>query len=256
MRPARPQDGVAWITGASAGIGRAVALRLLADGWTVAITARRAEVLDQLATANQGRVIAAPGDITDAAAMRQAMASAQQGGRTVALAILNAGTYVPLSGEKFDLDAFRQQIEINVIGCATSLAAVLPGMVARRSGQIAIVASVAGYRGLPTGVGYGASKAALNNMAESLKFDLDRSGVMVNIVNPGFVRTPLTDKNEFPMPFLLEADDAADRIVRGLQAGHFEITFPKRFTYMLKALRLLPNAVYFPLVGRATRGKA
>ncbi len=252
-RPARPQDGLAWVTGASAGIGWAVVLRLLADGWTVLATSRRPQPLAELAGAHPGRVVVAPGDVTDQAAMEAAVAAA---GRPVALAILNAGTFLPMSAQDFDLAAFRTQIEVNLMGTATTLAAVLPGMLARRAGQIAIVSSVAGYRGLPTGIGYGTSKAGLINLAESLKFDLDRAGVMTNLINPGFVRTPLTDKNDFPMPFLIEADMAADRIVRGLAAGRFEITFPRRFTWWLKLLRILPYAAFFPLVARATGAAA
>jgi NADP-dependent 3-hydroxy acid dehydrogenase YdfG len=256
LKPARPQDGIAWITGASAGIGRAVALRLLQDGWTVAATARRADQLSQLANAHPGRIIAAQGDVTDAAAMQAAVAHAEgQAGRPIALAILNAGTYLPMSAESFDAAAFRAQMDVNVGGTANALAAVLPGLLARGHGQLAIVASVAGYRGLPTAIAYSATKAALIALAESLKFDLDRAGVLTHVITPGFVRTPLTDRNTFPMPFLIEADDAANRIVRGLRGTGFEITFPRRFTYILKLLRVLPYALFFPLVARGTRAR-
>ena len=254
MTPARPADGIAWITGASAGIGRAVVMRLLQDGWTVAATARRAGELDALAAAHPGRVIAAPGDVTDAASMHAAVARAEAAsGRPIALAILNAGTYVPMSAQDFDAAAFKLQVDVNLGGTANALAAVLPGLLARKRGQLAIVASVAGYRGLPTALAYAATKAALIALAESLKFDLDRVGVLTHIINPGFVRTPLTDKNSFPMPFLIEADDAADRIVRGLHKTGFEIAFPRRFVFILKLLRILPYRLFFPLVARGTK---
>jgi short-subunit dehydrogenase len=141
---------------------------------------------------------------------------------------------------------------VNLIGTANALAAVMPSMIARSRGQIAIVSSVAGYRGLPRAIAYSATKAALIAMAESLKFDLDRAGVMVNVVNPGFVKTPLTDRNDFPMPFLMRVEDASRRIVEGLASGRFEVCFPRRFAYILKAMRLVPYALYFPLVGRTT----
>ncbi len=254
MTPARPADGIAWITGASAGIGRAVVLRLLQDGWTVAVTARRADELHAMAAEHPGRIIAAPGDVTDAGQMRAAVATAQaQAGRPIALAILNAGTYVPMSAEHFDAAAFKLQVDVNLGGTANALAAVMPGLIARRRGQLAIVASVAGYRGLPTALAYAATKAALIAMTESLKFDLDRFGVLTHIINPGFVRTPLTGKNTFPMPFIIEADDAARRIVRGLGSTRFEIAFPGRFVFILKLLRILPYRLFFPLVGRGTK---
>jgi short-subunit dehydrogenase len=146
-------------------------------------------------------------------------------------------------------------VNVNLTGTANALAAIMPAMIARRSGQIAIVSSVAGYRGLPRAIAYSATKAALIAMAESLKFDLDRVGVMVNVVNPGFVKTPLTDRNEFPMPFLMSVEAASERIVTGLARGRFEVCFPRRFAYMLKAMRMLPYALYFPLVGRSTGGR-
>ena len=253
-RPARPADGIAWVTGASSGIGRQVALDLARAGWTVAATARRAEELQKLAAeAPAGRVVVAAADVTDAQAVAAAARAAETGsGRPIALAILNAGTYVPDSAQAFDLQAFVQQVTVNLIGTANALASVMPSMIARSRGQIAIVSSVAGYRGLPRAIAYSATKAALIAMAESLKFDLDGAGVMVNVVNPGFVKTPLTDRNDFPMPFLMRVEDASRRIVEGLASGRFEVCFPRRFAYILKAMRLVPYALYFPLVGRTT----
>lgn len=252
-RPARPTDGLAWITGASSGIGRALAVELVSRGWTVAATARRAEALAELAAQSGGRILPAPADVTDAAATAAALGAAEAAaGRPAALAVLNAGTYVPDDARAFDLAAFTLQVRVNLLGTANALAAVLPGMLERRAGQIAIVASVAGYRGLPRAIAYSATKAALIAMAESLRFDLHRAGVLVGVVNPGFVRTPLTDRNEFPMPFLLPAEEAARRIADGLARGRFEVAFPRRFVALLKLLRLLPPALYFAVVGRAT----
>jgi NAD(P)-dependent dehydrogenase (short-subunit alcohol dehydrogenase family) len=253
-RPARPEDGLAWITGASSGIGRQVALDLARSGWTVVATARRQGELARLAAeAPQGRIIPAAADVTDAGAVAEAARRVEaETGRPIALAILNAGTYLPDSAAGFDLAAFTAQVSVNLIGTANALAAVMPAMIARRSGQIAIVSSVAGYRGLPRAIAYSATKAALIAMAESLRFDLDRAGVMINLINPGFVKTPLTDRNDFPMPFLMSVEEASRRIVAGLARGRFEVCFPRRFAYILKAMRIVPYAVYFPLVGRGT----
>ncbi len=185
--------------------------------------------------------------------MREALEMIEAHGQTVALTICNAGTWKTMGAGDFDLESFRQQIEVNVMGSATTLATVMPGFIRRGSGQIAIVASVAGYRGLPMAAAYGTSKAALINLAESLKFDLDRSGVMINVVNPGFVKTPMTDVNRFPMPFLLSPEDAAARIVNGLKRRSFEIAFPASLVWPLKVVRVLPYLLFFAAVGAATR---
>lgn len=244
----RPSDGVVWITGASAGIGRALALRFARAGFRVAASARRADELAALAAEGEGRIEPAPLDVTDAAATAAVVARLQP----IALAVLNAGTHDPMGAADFSTERLRRLFEINLFGVANALEAALPDMRRRRAGKVAIVASVAGYRGLPTAVAYGATKAALVNMAESLKLELEGSGVRVALVCPGFVDTPLTRKNPFPMPFLMSAEAAADRMFHGLLGDAFEITFPRRFTWGMKALRLLPYALYFPLVRRAT----
>ncbi len=246
---------VAWITGASAGIGRAVAERLAHEGWIVAATARGAEPLEALAnkvTGGSGCIVAMPGDVTDAEDMDALVTRIEDTLGPIQLAILNAGIYLPVSAVPFDRAAFEKSFAVNIGGAINGLAPLIDRMVARQAGRIYLMASVAGYSGLPTSAAYGATKAGLINMAESLKFDLDPQGVSVGVINPGFVRTPATDKNPFPMPFLMEVDAAAERIVEGIKAERFEITFPRRFTYMLKLLRLLPYWLYFPLIKRGT----
>ncbi len=251
---ATPNDGIAWITGASTGIGAAVATRLVRDGWTVGVTARAADRLEALAAAHPGQILAAPGDVTDAAAMAALAADlSARAGRPIALALFNAGAWQEMGAADFDLAAFRTMVEVNLLGTANGLAAVMPGMIARARGQIGIVASVAGYRGLPRAVAYGATKAALISMAESLEFDLRPRGVTVNIINPGFVRTPMTAVNQFPMPFLLEVDDAADRIVRGLRRGRFEICFPWQLAVPLQVLALLPHRLFHGILARGMK---
>lgn len=242
-----------WLIGASTGIGRSLALRLARDGATVVASARSADRLQELAAeAPAGRIVPWPVDVTDLAALRAAADGIEAAHGVIAVAVLNAGTHRPVSAAEFTAAGLRALMELNVFGVANALEVLMPRMIGRRSGQIAVVASVAGYRGLPTAAYYGASKAALINMAESLKFDLDRAGVKLQLIDPGFVRTPLTDRNEFSMPFLMEPDAAAERIARGLKGSGFEIAFPRRFVAILKLLRILPYRLYFALVGRGT----
>ncbi|MEZ5824068.1 MAG: SDR family NAD(P)-dependent oxidoreductase [Geminicoccaceae bacterium] len=167
-------------------------------------------------------------------------------------AILNAGTHRPVDARAFRAEGLARLVDVNLMGPARCIEALMPGMIERRSGQIAIVASVAGYRGLPTAAYYSATKAGVIAMAESLRFDCERLGIDMRVINPGFVRTPLTDKNDFPMPFLMEPDDAARRIVEGLDGTGFEIAFPVRFVLMLKLMRLLPYRLFFPIASRLT----
>lgn len=166
------------------------------------------------------------------------------------MAVLNAGTHIPVSATNLTAEPFSTLIETNLMGVVHGLAALLPRFIERRAGHVAVVASVAGYRGLPTGAAYGATKAALINMCESLKPELDSLGIRLTLVNPGFVKTPLTDKNPFAMPFLMDVDRAAARLADGLETKRFEITFPRRFTWLLKALRVLPYPLYFALTRR------
>ncbi len=250
-----PSDGVAWITGASSGIGRATALELARRGWTVCATARRLEELEALsaaASALTGRIVAHVGDVTDAAGMEGLVDGIERVHGPIALAFFNAGVAPYTRAGALDVDAFRIAMTVNVLGVANGLAPVLARMGERGKGQVAVNASVAGYRGLPKAAAYGASKAAAIHLCEALKFDCDNMGVVMQVVNPGFIDTPLTRKNDFPMPFLMSMDDAARRVVDGFERGGFEITFPRRLAFILKLMRALPYAWYFPLVARQT----
>lgn len=247
---------VVWITGASSGIARALALRLANTGHRVAASARRADQLSKLgegARAAPGSIHPFPLDVTDRSAVSAAVAAIERNLGPIDVAVLAAGTHQPVAAEAFKAEDLGRLVDINVMGVANCLEPLIQAMVARRQGRIALVSSVAGYRGLPTSAYYGATKAALINLAEALKFDLDRHGVTTQLVDPGFVKTPLTDKNQFTMPFLVSPEEAARRIAQGLASTSFEITFPRRFTFMLKLLRCLPYRLYFPLVARATR---
>ena len=253
---ATPQDGVAWITGASSGIGAALAEKLAARGWRVAVTARSRDALAKLAArahAHPGEIRVYEGDTTDAVRMADIVSDIEMEMGPIALAVLNAGIYLPVDGLAPSLDDFRRSFDVNLTGTANTLVPLISVMRERQRGQIAVVASVAGYGGLPTSAAYGATKAGLINMAQALKFDLDRVGVRVQVVSPGFVDTPATKSNPFPMPFLMPVDQAADRLVAGLaRKGIFEITFPRRFTWQLKALQFLPYRLYFALLARST----
>jgi len=247
---------IVWITGASSGIGRALALRLAGEGATVAASARRADALDRLvaeAAALRGRVVALPVDVADEAAMARVCDRIERELGPIELAVFNAGTHAPVAMERFAAAPFRRLMEVNYMGAVNGIAAVLPRFRARRSGHIAVVSSVAGYRGLPQAAAYGPTKAALINLCEALKPDLDPLGVRISVINPGFIKTPMTDPNDFPMPFLMPVEAAAERIVTGLEKGRFEITFPRRFTFLVKLARLLPYALYFPLIRKVTK---
>jgi len=244
----------AWITGGGTGIGRALALRLARAGWRVAISGRRPEPLEDTAAAAaglDGEILALPADVTDADSVRAAVASIHERFGPIGLAVMNAGMFKPLKLRDFNTASFEAHFNVNVLGAVRGIEAVLPDML-DRGGRIVLVASVAGYRGLPTAGPYGATKAALINLAETLHMELGRRKVQVSVVNPGFVETPLTEKNRFPMPALITPEVAAERMYAGILSGRFETTFPRRFTWFLKFLRCLPYALYFPLIKKAT----
>ncbi len=246
---------IVWLTGASSGIGRALALNLAKRGDHVAASARGEAELRSLceeAADAPGSIHPYPLDITDAENCARTVDQISGKLGPIALAILNAGTHHPVEAEDFAAGDLAKLVGINLLGTGNCLDPLLKRMIEARAGHIAIVASVAGYRGLPTSAYYGASKAAQINLAEALKFDLDRFGIKLQLVNPGFVKTPLTDKNAFPMPFLMEVENAAERMAEGLESSAFEITFPRRFAYLLKLFRLLPYRLYFPIVSRMT----
>lgn len=245
-------SGCIWVTGASSGIGRALCVRLATEGQQVAGSSRDREALFKLRTELGEHFFPLPVDITSLASLEDAVAELEKLAGPISLAILNAGIYQPQGEDGFDGDVAHQTIKVNVLGTINCLTALLPKMRQRRFGRIALMGSVAGYRGLPHAAAYGASRAAILSLAESLKFELERDGIAVQVITPGFVDTPLTAKNKFPMPFMITPDAAARRILLGVQSDSFEITFPRRFTYLMKILRLLPYGLYFPLIKRIT----
>lgn len=246
---------VVWIVGASSGIGRATASALHRRGARVAVSARNGAALDAFASAHAGALVL-PLDVTDAAALRSAALhiDAEAGG--IELALYCAGRYSAQRADAYDLQEMLAHQQVNVVGALNFLDVVLPRLLARaatgRPAHLSLVASVAGYRGLPHALAYGPTKAALINLAETLYLDLAARRIGVSVINPGFVATPLTAHNHFPMPALLSPEQAAEQIIRGWARGSFEIHFPKRFTVWLKAMRHLNDGLYFAAVRRAT----
>jgi len=238
-----------WLVGASSGIGAAIARELAGRGARLALSARRADKLQALALTD---ALLLPCDATDNASLAAARQSLLAAWGGVDLVVYLAGDYVPMDADNFDLALAEQVLAVNFNGALRLAASVLPDL--RAGGGIAFVASVAGYRGLPRALCYGPGKAALIHFAEVLHLDLAPKGIGVWVINPGFVATQLTAKNDFSMPALLTPEQAAIAAVDGFKSANFEIHFPKRFSRLLKLLALLPYRWYFPLIRRLTGG--
>lgn len=246
---------VVWIVGASSGIGRATAERLHALGARVAVSARNAAALEDYTRGRAG-TWSLPAEAGEPGALKHAAGQLLHAAGRIDLAVYCAGHYSPQRATAYDLQQMLQHQQVNVVGALHFLDAVLPPLLtqsaAGQPAHLSLVASVAGYRGLPKALAYGPTKAALINLAEVLHLDLAPLGIGVSIVNPGFVRTPLTAANSFEMPALIEPEEAARQIIAGWQAGAFEIHFPKRFTRWMKLMRLLPYRPYFAAIRRGT----
>lgn len=240
----------AWLVGASSGIGQATAHALHAQGARVFVSARHAGALADFVEAHPSAVALAL-DVTDPLAVRHAAQTVLAAG-PLDLAMYCAGHYKPLRATGFDLAEMLRHSEVNYHGALYLLDALLPALLAQRSGHISLVSSVAGYTGLPKSLAYGPTKAALINLAETLHLDLHGSGIGVSLVCPGFVETPLTAQNDFAMPALISPARAAQEILQGWERGAFEIHFPRRFTRWMKALRLLPYGARFAAVRKIT----
>lgn len=240
-----------WLLGASSGIGAALAMALLARGARVAVSARQLDRLRSLVGGAEQALIL-PCDVADEASVKDAWEILMATWSGVDVAIYLAGDYQPVQAWTLDVAQARRMVGINLIGAMVFAACVVPQLLRQGAGQIAFVASVAGYRGLPRSLIYGPTKAALINFAESLYFDLAPHGLGVRVINPGFVATPLTAQNDFPMPALITPEAAAEATLLGFAGGAFEIDYPKRFTRVMKLLAHLPYWLYFLLVRRLT----
>jgi NAD(P)-dependent dehydrogenase (short-subunit alcohol dehydrogenase family) len=242
-----------WVIGASSGIGAELARALIARGARVAVSARRADALrEAVGVGGLAPAEVLPLDVTDATAVAAACESLRAGWGGIDLVLWVAGTYQPMRAQDFELQAARRMLDTNLNAVFGGLAAILPMLLAQGAGGLALVSSVAGYSGLPHALVYGPTKAALINLAESLYLDLRPAGIGVYLVNPGYVDTPATATNAYPMPALITAREAAESTLAGIAAGRFEIHYPRRFTRWLKLARLLPYRLYFALVRKVT----
>jgi short-subunit dehydrogenase len=246
------RDRRVWLIGASSGIGEALAVELAARGARLALSARRESVLESIAQRLGNEPIVLPADVADATGLTSACQSLVARWGEIDLVIWLAGDYREMRVDNFDLVEARRLVEVNLLSVFNGLHALLPVFERQRSGGLALVSSVAGYRGLPKALAYGPGKAGLINLAETLHIDLSSSGVGVWLINPGFVATPLTAQNAFKMPGLISAEAAAREIIAGFASGGFEMHFPKRFTRWMKLLRLLPERLYFRAVRAIT----
>ena len=238
---ADPRDGIAWVTGASSGIGRALALELVARGYRVAATARRVDELARLVAEAGGGIVSFPADVIEAAL------------GPIVLGVFNAGLYLPAERTHFSAALVAQTFDVNLQGVANGLDPLLALMHARGRGQIAITSSLASYGGIAGSAAYGASKAAVTYLAEALHVVGTPRNVRVQVIHPGFVGTAMTSYDaKFDMPFLMTPEAAARRIADGLACGGFEIVFPRRLAWPFKAARLLPYALFLPLMRRAS----
>ena len=240
-----------WIIGASSGIGEACTQALIKAEAKVALSSRRVERLNTLAAlGNPEQSLVLPLDVTNDAQLNNSYQSILRAWGGIDLLLFVSGVYVPLRADNFDFDTAKQTIDANLLGPMRAVALVLPEMLKAHSGHIAIVGSVAGYSGLPKALAYGPSKAAIINFCETLYYDLLPQGVSVHMISPGFVATEATAQNDFEMPALISAQEAATEILSGIEKGEFDIHFPKRFSGFLKFLRILPYPVYFWIVRR------
>ena len=244
---------VIWITGASSGIGKALAIKFAENDWIVAASARRENLLKELKQINQN-IYSFPLDVTEIDKCKSTAKNIIDQLGDIDICVFGTGMHDPKSEKRFNLDKIREIMEVNYFGTMNSINSIYEYFTEKKNGQISIISSVAGYRGLPAAGAYCASKAALTSFAESLNFDMQSKNVRVSLISPGFIKTPMTDQNDFPMPMIKSPEFAANEIYKGLtKKKGFEIHFPKAFTYFLKFLQILPSSLYFKLVAKGMK---
>ena len=241
-----------WITGASSGIGKALAEKFASEGWKVAASARRKEILDEMSS--NENIFSYPLDVTNQDQIKITFEKIIEDFNGLDLCVFSSGTYDPKLEQEINVKQNKFVMETNFFGVLYCINAVENYFKNKKNGHISIVSSVAAYRGLPNSSGYGPSKAALTNLTESLYFDFKKHNVRISLVSPGFIKTPLTDKNEFPMPFIKSPDFAAEKMFNGLtKSKAFEIHFPKALTILLKIFRVLPYKIYLFLIDKGVK---
>ena len=244
---------IIWITGASSGIGKALAIKFAEKGWTVAASARRENLLEDLNKFNPN-IYSFPLDVTEIENCKLIANKIIEKFGSIDICVFGTGMHDPKSEKRFDLNKIREIMEVNYFGTMNSINSIYEYFSEKKNGQISIISSVAGYRGLPAAGAYCASKAALTSYAESLNFDMKMKNVRVSLISPGFIKTPMTDQNDFPMPMIKTPEFAANEIFKGLtEKKSFEIHFPKAFTYFLKFLQILPSSIYFKLLSKGMK---
>lgn len=240
-----------WIIGASAGIGRQIAIDYLNQGHNVAISSRNEDSLKQIpsqANARNEKALILPLDVLDESAIKDSFDQIIAKWQKIDLFIYSSGIYEPMTIDNIDTQHAKKTINVNLTAIFDFLGLVIPHMKKNGSGQIGLIASVAGYVGLPKSYAYGASKAAIINLAQGLHGDLQRANIDISVINPGFVKTRLTDKNKFKMPFIITPQKASQAIIKGLENKVFDINFPKKFTFFLKFLAILPNFILLKIL--------
>lgn len=235
-----------WLVGASEGLGRALAEVMSRAGVDLVLSARNADRLEALAAELPGPARAVPIDVADAGSVARAAEAVGEVDGVVYL----AGVYWPMAAQDWDADKVAAMFDINLTGAARVLGAVVPGMVARDRGHVVLTGSLSGFRGLPGAIGYAASKAGIMALAESMQADLRRTGVQVQVANPGFIRTRLTDKNDFTMPFLMEPEAAARTMFEHMGTDRFKVSFPTLFSWVFRLSQFMPDAIYYRIFGR------
>ena len=241
-----------WITGASSGIGKALAEKFALEGWRVAVSARRKEILDEMA--NNKNIFSYPLDVTNQGQISDVFSKIISEFGNLDLCVFSSGTYDPKLEQEINIQQNKFVMETNFFGVLHCIKSVEKYFKDRRDGHISVVSSIAAYRGLPNSSGYGPSKAALTNLTESLYFDFKKHNVRISLISPGFIKTPLTDKNEFSMPFIKSPEFAAEKMFSGLtKSKAFEIHFPKALTMLLKFLRILPYNIYLFLIDKGVK---
>ena len=241
-----------WITGASSGIGKALAEKFAAEGWRVAASARRKEILDKMS--NHENIFSYPLDVTNQDQIKTSFGKIIEDFKGLDLCVFSSGTYDPKLEQEINIKQNKFVMETNFFGVLYCINAVENYFKNKKDGHISIVSSVAAYRGLPNSSGYGPSKAALTNLTESLYFDFKKYNVRISLVSPGFIKTPLTDKNDFSMPFIKSPEFAAEKMFNGLtKSKAFEIHFPRALTILLKIFRVLPYKIYLFLIDKGVK---